>query len=419
VSLSCASRPDEVGRGLFPFFAAAFTAAFYAGLNFPEFVTGIDSLRQLEGALHIYLGEGYIQNSGNHIVYWPPTYAYLVAGSMALFGPTYLAIIAVNSLILAATCAGWIYLARKLSRNYDNRNPYIDILVNVTICFWIIYQLRSPASQALFYLVCPFYILSFINFIGSGSSLAKWMCVHSLLSILIANSHNIGAMFMGACSIAIFLTWVLSAKNVREILPVVFTSTIGTASWLFVRHEFNLSGSHPFSLFSADLSFFEAIMQFVVGISRMNIFYVPLGMLVLFLMITLITRLLINRNSDALFRQEMFLTLCVMFHFLLMTIIFSSTFQNSGLQGRFALVLNLLLLCLLSVSVTRKSHGKEHVVGVVCLVLIFSSTSLRVAKLAAERFVWDRPLAYHIDSKSEISEVSLKALYDSGGRNGV
>ena len=66
-------------QSIFQMIISTVSGFVYLMLNAPTLVCGSDQLNQIEGALNLYTGHGYVLNDGSSVRYWPPLYAMYVS----------------------------------------------------------------------------------------------------------------------------------------------------------------------------------------------------------------------------------------------------------------------------------------------------------------------------------------------------
>lgn len=388
-------------------FMVIFFGAFHFYLNYINIIVGIDQFRQLDGALHLFLGHGYIKSDGTNVQFWPPMYAYIVKIFMHIFGQNYLSIVFANSTILTFACAGWSILFLKLRSKSNAKGSWIDLAVVAIISLWILYQLRSPASQATFYMICPLYLLSSFLAFRENFKAIPYFIIHTTLSILIVNSHNMGAIFFAASNIAFLIIFVLMSRRVLPSIISILSSIIAVMSWLYVRAEFNLEGSHRFEFLGEDQSLADNIIEFVLGVSNLFFFYSPAGLVILALLNILIISYFISSFKHNIDLCTYFLFICILSHFLLTSIVFSSVYINSSLGGRFALIINLIIL--IAAIGTRKN---ANIIILVCILFVGASNVTRVSKMAFQySYLKIYSGKFSIETNKKVTVETLNELY--------
>jgi hypothetical protein len=347
--------------------AAAIALASFVILHLKGIGLTPDGWAYWEGAISLDAGRGYTYFNGTRIVAWPPLYSlYLAAWSLAL-GPTALALIIANAVLVTVQTALWCWVVVSIWReSVDGVLPTGAVMaVAVYLGLFIPLNEQAVLADVLKYTLLPLLLIAgwrARNSVEAFSSV-RWTTFSAATATTLLLVHNDSIAFIAANALALFSG---VGKRLHRTLTAVVAGAVPTAIWIIVRRALEQNQSHAFGIGVGRYGALTYLLQLFRGAGSLIVpdrygapFWAAGAVAVLF-------GILIRRRQRDGAAALAFCGLFVGTSAVMTYVLFNALWVDDPLGGRFLLFIPLGIIPLLFLATAKMSRA----VFVACVVIV-------------------------------------------------
>jgi hypothetical protein len=255
-------RSGAVGvRRPWPWASALIAIATYGVLQRRGIGLTLDGWAYWQSAVSLTEGKGLRYFSGNPIVAWPPLYSLYLAAWSLLLGPTAIALIAGNGVLIGAQAYLWSRLGAALS---DDRSRWP---IHACVAVWL--GLLIPETQTwvfahnLNFVLLPVFLLCVWRLTRQARFDRRAFAMAALVAAMLTLNHNSSVVFLAGAGLV--LLWLPAWPIRSRLLASCGLVAAGLLASLGMRLALGQSGSHPFV--GGRFSVLETTTQAVQGLN--------------------------------------------------------------------------------------------------------------------------------------------------------
>jgi hypothetical protein len=302
-----------------------------------------------QGAVSIVEGKGYSYFSGVKILYWPPLYSLYLAAWTVLFGPYAVALIFANGLLIIAQSFLWMFLYMSIFTDESHDRKLLLFCIAFYVASFVCANERDVLTHYMAYTFLPLFLIILWSLIQDTNK-RDWTkyVLAALVALCLLLAHNSTLGLVGG---AVFLMVLLKRGPLFERLIggslILFLAVV---SWSVVRWYF---GQLPG--YSVETSHYSPTQYLVQGIEGIGYLVAPKSAEIPgFVLLSVALAFVLFACKD---RGLVFLTSLAALSILGLVLLFSSTWINDPLSGRFILFVPLLVVPPLLFELARFRRG--------------------------------------------------------------
>jgi hypothetical protein len=196
-----------------------------------------------QGAVSLVEQRTYSYFSGTPILAWPPVYPLYLGLSILAFGPTALALVVRNGVLMVVQVAAWNRFARLIVDFPEGRRFAAHrIVLAAFIALFATINQRNVTSHNLAYTLLPFYLGAVWKYaLGRSEKIPPMLVLGAVLPL----THNMALAFVGAGA---FVIAVHRPHSVHRVVVASLIVATAVASCLLVGVGFGFAAGHVIGL---------------------------------------------------------------------------------------------------------------------------------------------------------------------------